>query len=62
MSAIHFHVEPADDPTFVLLRTSANPNAERKPPMRVARVHLDAVLLMLIDAANALQAEGAVTC
>jgi hypothetical protein len=62
MSAIYVHLAPADDPEFVLLRTSASPNPERKPPTRVARGELNAVLLMLLDAANSQPAEGAVTC
>ena len=46
------HVEPADDPAFVWLRTSATPNPERKPAMLVKRDELNAVLLMLCDAAQ----------
>lgn len=41
MAAIYAHLEPADDPAFVWLRTSANPGPERKPAM-----------LVLLDAAN----------
>jgi len=52
MAAIYAHVEQSDDPTFVLLRTSANPNPERKPAMLVKRDELNAVLLMFLDAAN----------
>ena len=62
MSAIYVHLAPADDPEFVMLRTSGSPNPERKPPTRVSRGELDAALLMLLDAANSQQAEGAITC
>ncbi|MCP2086081.1 UNVERIFIED_ORG: hypothetical protein J2Y81_002098 [Paraburkholderia sediminicola] len=62
MNAIYVHLAPADDPEFVLLRTSASSNPERKPPTCVSRGELDAVLLMLLDAANSQQTEGAITC
>jgi hypothetical protein len=62
LSAIYVHIEPADDPMFVLLRTSANPNPERKPAMRVGRAELNGVLLMLLDAADSQAAEVASTC
>ncbi|WP_166444083.1 hypothetical protein [Pararobbsia silviterrae] len=52
MSAIFAHMEPADDPALVWLRTSASPDPERKPAMLVARADLNNVLLMLLDAAQ----------
>jgi hypothetical protein len=52
MAAIFVHLEPAADPAFVWLRTSASPGPERKPAMLVERDELDAVLLMLLDAAQ----------
>jgi hypothetical protein len=52
MAALFAHVEAAEDPAFVWLRTSASPGPERKPAMLVARDDLDAVLLMLLDAAQ----------
>jgi hypothetical protein len=52
MTALYAHIEVADDPAFVWLRTSASPNPERKPAMLVKRDELDAVLLMLLDAAQ----------
>lgn len=58
MIALYTHIEPADDPAFVWLRTSASPGPERKPAMLVARDELNAVLLMLLDAAQT----GAGTC
>ncbi|CBJ42761.1 hypothetical protein [Ralstonia solanacearum] len=48
---IYVALEPADDLAFVLIRASANPNPERKPPMRVARATLPEVLELLIDTA-----------
>ncbi|MCA8275246.1 hypothetical protein LGN17_22425 [Burkholderia sp. AU30280] len=62
MSALYVHLEPADDPAFVLLRTSASPNPERKQPVRIKRIHLDSVLLMLLDAASRQRADEAATC
>jgi hypothetical protein len=53
MSALYAHIEQADDPGLLWLRTSATPNPERKPAMLVRRDELDAVLLMLLDAARA---------
>ncbi len=61
MNALFVHIEAADDAGDVLLRTSSNPNPERKPPMRVRRDQLDSVLLMLLDAAAA-ASEGATVC
>ncbi|PYE23143.1 hypothetical protein C7410_10840 [Paraburkholderia silvatlantica] len=58
MTALYAHIEPADDPAFIWLRTSAGPKPERKPAMLVARSELNAVLLMLFDAAQT----GAGTC
>ena len=52
MSALFVHVEPADDPAFVWLRTSASPGPERKPAMLVARDELSDVMLILLDAAQ----------
>jgi hypothetical protein len=52
MTALYAHIEPADDPGFVWLRTSASPGTERKPAMLVERDELNAVLLMLLDAAQ----------
>ncbi len=37
MTALFIQIEPADDPVFVWLRTSASPNPERKSAMLVAR-------------------------
>ena len=59
---IHVHLSPADDPAFVLVRTSASPNPECKPPMKIARANLQGVLLMLLDAANSQQNEGPRAC
>ncbi|WP_233831784.1 hypothetical protein [Paraburkholderia sp. ZP32-5] len=58
MTALYAHIEPADDPAFVWLRTSANPGPERKPAMLVQRDELNDVLLVLLDAART----GAGTC
>lgn len=58
MTALYAHIEPADDPAFVWLRTSASPGPERKPAMLVARSELNDVLLMLLDATQT----GAGTC
>ncbi|WP_162835537.1 hypothetical protein [Burkholderia sp. A9] len=52
MSALFAHLEPADDPAFVWLRTSASPGPERKPAMLVRRDQLAAVLLMMLNAAQ----------
>lgn len=52
MTALYVHIEPADDPAFVWLRISANPNPERKSAMLVTRSKLNGVLLMLLDAAQ----------
>lgn len=52
MTALYAHIEPADDPAFVWLRTSASPNPERKPAMLVRRDELHDVMLMLLDAAQ----------
>ncbi|CAD15569.1 hypothetical protein [Ralstonia pseudosolanacearum] len=48
---IYVAIEPADHQAFVLIRASANPNPERKPPMRVARAMLPEVLELLLDTA-----------
>ena len=50
--ALYVDIKPADDPAFVLLRTSAHPNPERKPPMRIRRDAIDSVLAMLLGASN----------
>ncbi|MBB5458694.1 hypothetical protein [Paraburkholderia sp. Cpub6] len=52
-ATIYVCVEPSDDPALVLVRTSATPNPERRPPMRVSRDELDKVLLALLDSASA---------
>jgi hypothetical protein len=52
MAAIYCHLEPADEPGFVSLRTSAKPNSERYPAMIVREDELHGVMLMLLDAAN----------
>jgi hypothetical protein len=57
MAAVFVHIEPADDPQFVWLRSSASPEPDRKPAMLVARKELTDVLLMLLDAANSPCAE-----
>jgi hypothetical protein len=50
--ALYIDIKPADDPNFVLLRTSANPGPERKPPMRIRRDTVDSVLALLLGASN----------
>lgn len=50
--ALYIDIKPADDPNFVLLRTSANPGPERKPPMRIRRDAIDSVLALLLGARN----------
>lgn len=55
MAALHIYLAPSDDFAIVLLRTSASPNPEQKPPMRIAREDLASVLLVLLDTANARQ-------
>jgi hypothetical protein len=52
MTALHAYIELADEPGFVFVRTSTTPDPKRKPPMIVRRDELNAVLLMLLDAAN----------
>lgn len=49
---IFAHIEIADDPGFVWLRTSASPNPERKPAMQIALADLDATLKALLRAAD----------
>jgi hypothetical protein len=61
MSAIHFHLEAADDPSKVWLRTTVNPNPERKPAMLIGRAELSNVLLMMLDAAQVPDTGSAVT-
>ena len=50
--SLYVDIKPADDPAFVLLRTSAHPNPERKPPMRIRRDAIDSVLALMLGAAN----------
>lgn len=50
--ALYIDIKPADDPAFVLLRTSVHPNPERKPPMRIRRDAVDNVLALLLGASN----------
>ena len=50
--ALYIDIKPADDPAFVLLRTSAHPSPERKPPMRIRRDSVDSVLALLLGAIN----------
>lgn len=50
--ALYIDIKPADDPNFVLLRTSASPAPERKPPLRIRRDAVDHVLAQLLGAAN----------
>lgn len=50
--ALYVDIKPADDPAFVLLRTSTHPNPERKPPMRIRRDAIDSVLALMLGAAN----------
>jgi len=57
MAALHVHIEAADDPGFVWLRSCASAEPERKPAMLVARTELNDVLLMLLDAASSPCAE-----
>jgi purine nucleoside permease len=52
MTAIHAHIDLADEHGFVSVRISTTPDPARKPPMIVRRDELSAVLLMLLDAAN----------
>lgn len=52
MSALFVHIEPADDAGYVLLRTSASPHPERKPPFRIAFADLGATLQALLHAAD----------
>ncbi|AJY66061.1 hypothetical protein [Burkholderia glumae] len=51
MISIHAHIEASATPGFVLLRTSASADPERKPAMLVSRAALPGVLLLLLDAA-----------
>jgi len=50
--SLYVDIKPADDPAFVLLRTSATPHPERKPPMRIRRDAIDSVLALMLGAAN----------
>jgi hypothetical protein len=50
--SLYVDIKPADDPAFVLLRTSATPHPERKPPMRIRRDAIDNVLALLLGASN----------
>jgi hypothetical protein len=50
--SLYVDIKPADDPSFVLLRTSATPHPDRKPPMRIRRDAIDSVLAMLLGASN----------
>ncbi|KVS13887.1 hypothetical protein WK29_16230 [Burkholderia vietnamiensis] len=52
MASIHAHIEASMTPGFVLLRTSAGTDPERKPAMLVSRAALPGVLLLLLDAAT----------
>ncbi|PRE83827.1 hypothetical protein C6Q13_18715 [Burkholderia gladioli] len=52
MASIHAHIEASPTPGFVLLRTSAGADPERKPAMLVSRAALPGVLLLLLDAAS----------
>jgi hypothetical protein len=51
MASIHARIEASTTPGFVLLRTSAGADPERKPAMLVSRAALPGVLLLLLDAA-----------
>jgi hypothetical protein len=57
MTALYAYIEPANEANLVSLRTSTTPNPERKPAMIVRRDELNAVLLMLLDAANRAESE-----
>lgn len=50
--SLYVDIKPADDPAFVLLRTSATSHPERKPPMRIRRDAIDSVLALLLGASN----------
>jgi hypothetical protein len=50
--ALFVDIKPADDPAYVLLRTSSTPNPERKPPMRIRRDSIDSVLALMLGASN----------
>ncbi|MDR5743282.1 hypothetical protein QCE73_08955 [Caballeronia sp. LZ029] len=50
--SIYFQIEATEDPNVVLVRSSANPNPERKPAMAVALGDLGGVLLLLWEAAQ----------
>lgn len=52
MASVHAHIEASETPGFVLLRTSAGIDPERKPAMLVSRAALPDVLLLLLDAAS----------
>ncbi|WP_321899148.1 hypothetical protein [Paraburkholderia heleia] len=52
MANLHVNIQPDADPDYVLLRTSANPGPERKPPMRIHRNAVDSVLALLLGASN----------
>jgi hypothetical protein len=52
MAGLHVNIQPDADPDYVLLRTSANPGPERKPPMRIRRDAVDNVLALLLGASN----------
>jgi hypothetical protein len=52
MPGLHVNIQPDADPDYVLLRTSANPGPERKPPMRIRRDAVDSVLALLLGASN----------
>jgi hypothetical protein len=52
MTSLYVSLKPADDPEYVLLRTSATPHPERKPPMRIRRDAIDSVLALLLGASN----------
>lgn len=52
MAGLHVNIQPDVDPNYVLLRTSANPSPERKPPMRIRRETVDSVLALLLGASN----------
>jgi hypothetical protein len=50
--SLYVDIKPADDPAFVLLRTSATPHPERKPPMRIRRDSVESVLALLLGVSN----------
>jgi hypothetical protein len=49
VSVLYMHIETATDPGFVLLRVTASPDPERKPPLIVSREMLSVVLHLFLN-------------